>query len=380
MCVCVWGGRQDLNQARIVGPDGFADAQTWVQQRKAPQGQDVGSEMPAFESKGNAFGVFHCRQAGHTPNFRAVDWSPLRPRCHGMAQSCLLVTCSTDNYLAVHAHADGGLRGKSWEEVACLSGLLLDALEVQRFAPRQVSFDGGVGGRGGGSVGPGRAVEDFLERKKMLSLLTVAWSKRTSAGASREAAGIADEAGRWSLIAAAGHRTVSLFLHGRHAKGLARPKDGFECAAVVGLPHTSGPATAVSWLDDGPGFLSSGPAVDDLPVYHSPLVTGHGDGSVCIWAVEVLPKPPSATDVNKFPACELQPQIIVCSADNSPVLSLCPAPWHSCDSRVAPGRQTDLWQPRLAVAKGQRWLAHAHAPTGRPPRPKLCRPCAVTVA
>jgi len=121
----------------------------------------------------------------------------------------------------------------------------------------------------------------------------------------------------------------------------AEPTHAFHCADVVALPENITYVTALAWLDEGPE-PSAAAATESMRL----LVSGTGNGTVLLW--QVAGSGAGQTEASARGTCELTPLRVICHADNSPVLSLMPAPWitpsgSGASARLAVGKGTGVW-------------------------------------
>jgi hypothetical protein len=254
------------------------------------------------------------------PSFRGLDWSPPMPACGG---ECLMVTCSTDHRVGVYSAPVG--RKTTWHEVVCLSDELELLVEKLQYKPRPAAIPG-CSAAGGAPV-------EILRRKALLSNLSVAWSQRSSGSGS-------PSPGKFhTWIAVGGVGSLAVFKHTTVAHPAPdgedkEPSHKFECLDLVSLPGEASYVTALAWLDEGPAPSASGVAAG-CPA----LVSGSGSGMVVLWATSAAGSEAGSSKLN--------PMQVICTADNSPVLSLLPAPWITPRTGSGPTNSA-----RLAVAKG----------------------------
>lgn len=253
------------------------------------------------------------------PSFRAFDWSPPMPSCGG---ECLMVTCTSDHRVGVFSVPEG--RQSTWHEVACLSDELENQVKELKYTPRQASIPG--------VCVPVDSPIEIVRKKALLSSLSVAWSQRI--GGRRGSGG---NICTWIAVGAVG--SLAVFVHSTAAThGLAvssEPPHTFVCSDLVSLPGAASYVTALAWLDSGPE-PSGGGVAGGCPA----LVSGTGSGMVVLWDTNAAIG--SASD-----KVALTPLQVICRADNSPVLSLLPAPWISPSKGNSSARSA-----RLSVAKG----------------------------
>lgn len=264
-------------------------------------------------------GVFSGAMVESSPSFRGLDWSPPMPASGG---ECLIVTCSSDHRVGVFSVPVG--RQTAWHEVACLSDGLEHQVKQLKYKPRQASIPG--------VRAPDSSSIECVRKKALLSSLSVSWSQRIGRGG-----GTGGDICTW--IAVGGVGSLAVFVHSTAAtRRLAvdsEPSHTFECSDLVSLPGAASYVTALAWLDSGPE-----PSADSVAGGCPALVSGTGSGMVVLWDT-------SAAVGSASKKLALTPLQVICGADNSPVLSLLPAPWISPSTGNSSSHSA-----RLAVAKG----------------------------
>ena len=272
------------------------------------------------------------------PIFRGMEWSPPMPASGG---ECLMVTCSSDHRLGVYCAPTGF--GRSWREIACLSDTLEEELKKLKYKPQAAVFQGSSAGAAAPSSAPASADEssgdECLSKKALLSNLSVAWSQRTSYSAGTGVGKLS------SWLAVGGVGSLAVFVHSTRAAKLdenmngltAEPAHAFHCAGLVALPESATYVTALAWLDEGPA-PSAAVSTESIRL----LVSGTGNGTVMLWQTAGVGA--GRLDHETKGTCKLTPLRVIGKTDNSPVLSLIPAPWITPSGSGA--------SARLAVAKG----------------------------